>query len=346
MKTSQFDYHLPEKYIAQNPATPRDSSKLLVYEAKKNRVFHEKFSEIVDFLKTGDVLVINTSKVIPARINFQFLGKKFEIFLLKKIKKNFYQTLVRPGKKFKVGEKFILNKNLDCTVKEILDDGTRIIEFHSSKLNVENELEKIGKAPFPPYIKQTRAKLGRYQTVYAKENGSVAAPTAGLHWTKKLFAKLDRKGVKIVNVILHVGLGTFLPVKTDNIEDHNMHSEFFELPKRSAKALNDAKKSGRRIIAVGTTSVRVLESCYTKRKGFVPQKSDTKIFIYPGYKWSAVDALVTNFHLPKSTLLMLVSSFLEHKGSKAPIKGLFKLYDVAKKNNYRFYSFGDAMFIF
>lgn len=356
MKTKDFDYFLPKEWIAQNPAKPRDAAKLMVCEMGKGlsrvdlrvdvtkRVEHKIFRDVKDLLKAGDVLVINTSKVIPARIIFD--GNK-EIFLIKKIAKNTYECLVRPGKKFKRGAEFQLNRAIKAEVLDILEDGERVVKFSSDfGDDLTDMLEKLGEAPLPPYITNTKASLKEYQTVYANKKGSVAAPTAGLHFTKDLLASLKRKGVQIEKVILHVGLGTFLPVTTDNIENHVMHSELLEMDRNTAKRLNKAKKEGRRIIAVGTTSVRVLESCFKPRKGFVPQLSETKIFIYPGYKWKSVDALITNFHLPKSTLLMLVASFLQNKGSKKPIKDLIKLYELAKKHRYRFYSFGDAMFIF
>jgi S-adenosylmethionine:tRNA ribosyltransferase-isomerase len=344
MKTSEFDYFLPKNLIAQNPAKPRDVSKLMVCRASFEHVEHKVFKDIKDLLKAGDVLVLNTSKVIPARIIFD--GNK-EIFLIKKIAKNTYECLVRPGRKFKRGAQFNINKAIQAEVVNILDDGERVIRFSSDfGDDLSQMLEKLGEAPLPPYITNTKASLKEYQTVYANEKGSVAAPTAGLHFTKDLLKSLKRKGVQIEKVVLHVGLGTFLTVTTDDVKDHVMHSEFLEMNELTAARLNKAKKEGRRIIAVGTTSVRVLESCFKPRKGFVPQISETSIFIYPGYKWKAVDALVTNFHLPKSTLLMLVASFLQNKGSKKPVKDLMKLYEIAKKHPYRFYSFGDAMFIF
>jgi len=345
MYTSDFDYFLPEKFIAQNPSTPRDSSKLMVFDTKKNRVLHMEFRDISKFLTEKDSIVLNESKVIPARILFTYENKECEIFILKKINKNCFETLVRPGKFFKVGAKVIINEKLSVTVKSITDFGSRILEFHCK--NVVSEIKKLGHMPLPPYIKNTSAKDNRYQTIYASKEGSVAAPTAGLHFTKRLLNNLKQKGVDVEKVILHVGLGTFMPVKSELIEDHKMHSEFFVINKKTANNLNKIRSENGRIIAVGTTSVRVLESTYNKRKGFVPKSGDTDIFIYPGhYKWNAVDALITNFHLPKSTLLMLVASFLEHKGVKNPIKKLLDLYETAKKNNYRFYSFGDAMFIY
>lgn len=349
MKTSQFDFDLPKSFIAQKPAIPRDNSKLFIYDCFKKNISHKRFHDIVDFLGKNDVLVVNRSRVIPARILFQFKERECEVFLLKKVEKNYWQVLVRPGKFFKKAAIFHINNNLSLKVEDILDDGSRIVSFflNSGSGNMEAEIEKAGCVPLPPYIKSANVDSGSYQTVYAKEKGSVAAPTAGLHFTDELIAKLKKKGITIVEVLLHVGLGTFLPVKTEDIENHRMHEEIFELPKKSAEILNHAKKSGKRIIAVGTTSVRVLESTYEINVGFVPQISATNIFIYPEkYVWKAVDALITNFHLPKSTLLMLVSSFLENKGEKLPVEKLLRLYEIAKKEKYRFYSFGDAMFLF
>jgi len=345
MRTSDFDYYLPEKFIAQNPATPRDSSRLMVFDTKNGKVSHLKFRDVKKFLTNKDCLVLNESKVIPARILFEYNGKECEIFILKKIENNVFECLVRPGKIFKLGEKIIINKSISVYVKDITEFGGRIVEF--SGKNVDSEIKKLGHLPLPPYIKNTSTKDVRYQTVYASQEGSVAAPTAGLHFTNKLLADLKDNGVDIEKVILHVGLGTFMPVKTDLVKDHSMHSEFFTISGKTADNLNAIKKNGGRLIAVGTTSVRVIETTYDKNKGFTSQSGDTNIFIYPGnYHWKAVDALITNFHLPKSTLLMLVSSFLEHKGVKDPVKKLLELYEIAKANNYRFYSFGDAMFIY
>lgn len=344
MRTSDFDYQLPKGFIAQNPAEPRDHSKLMVYDTASDEVLHKQFFDLVEFLRAGDVLVLNRSKVIPARILFVLNGSEKEIFLLKKLSETDYEVLVRPGKFFKVGKKFRINENLEAEILEILSDGNRIVRFFADNLDVA--LKKAGSTPLPPYIDQSRATFDQYQTVYAKEEGSKAAPTAGLHFTEDLLKKLKEKGVEVEEVLLHVGLGTFLPVSTDNIEEHVMHSEEFVLSKDVADRLNKAKLEGRRIIAVGTTSVRVLESCYLE-EGFVAGSGDTNIFIYPGkHSWKAVDALITNFHLPKSTLIMLVASFLENKGIKDGTDKILGLYKRALENNYRFYSFGDAMFLF
>lgn len=340
MKTEQFDYDLPKRFIAQNPAFPRDGSRLLIYDTKTDKVWHKHFFEIGDFLRKNDVLVVNNSKVIPARIFFE----NKEIFLLKKLSRNKYLTMVRPGKYFKLSKKLILNKNLIAKVEKINEDGTRVIKFCFSG-NLDQQLKKIGKTPFPPYITKTKAGNANYQTVYAKEEGSIAAPTAGLHFTKKLIARLKSEGVKMLEVMLHVGRGTFLPVSTNDIRQHKMHSEFFKIDQGTAKKLNQFKRDRKRIIAVGTTSVRVLESNFKQGK-FYARAGETDIFIYPGsHHWQVVDSLITNFHLPKSTLIMLVASFLEGKGVKNPIEKVLQLYEIAKKKHYRFYSFGDAMFL-
>lgn len=343
MKTSDFDYNLPKKFIAQSPVSSRDASRLMIYDSSRNAVFHEHFYDLDKFLRSGDILVLNRSKVIPARILFQVEGKEREVFLLKDLDNFTFQVLVRPGNFFKLGKKFFLSNDVFGEVLEVAEDGTRIIRFNSN-------VEKFGEMPLPPYIKNRTVDFSRYQTIYAKEKGSVAAPTAGLHFTEDLFTKLSLKGIQKEEIILHIGLGTFLPVSSDNVADHVMHEEYFEISAGVCGRLNDAKKEGRRIIAVGTTSVRVLESSYDRKEsskyGFLPKKQETNIFIYPGnYSWKVVDGLITNFHLPKSTLIMLVASFLEHKKVKEPVEKILWLYELAKKNNYRFYSFGDAMLI-
>jgi S-adenosylmethionine:tRNA ribosyltransferase-isomerase len=340
MKTSDFDYFLPKELIAQDPLDKRDTSRLLAYNAGDDEVEHRQFFELRELLREGDVLVVNRSKVIPARILFDVEGRECEVFLLKKVEEAKYQVMVKPGKVFKEGARFVINEGLSCEVEAVLDDGTRVVEFTGG----EDEVEAAGVTPLPPYITDSHARADQYQTVYAEEEGSVAASTAGLHFTDELLDELRGMGVRVEEVVLHVGRGTFLPVKTENIKDHVMHEEGFELSAEVAEVLNKAKSEGRRVIAVGTTSVRVLETCCVDGK-FVPQVSSTNIYIYPGYKWKAVDALITNFHLPKSTLLMLVSSFLENKGVERPIEKLLELYGIAKAEKYRFYSFGDAMFI-
>ncbi|MDP2642611.1 MAG: tRNA preQ1(34) S-adenosylmethionine ribosyltransferase-isomerase QueA [Candidatus Peregrinibacteria bacterium] len=364
-RTSDFDYVLPKSFIAQNPVTPRDSSKMLVYDTANDKIYHKHFRDIVEYLKTGDTLVVNRSRVIPARILFggHFGKPQKEIFLLKEESENIFNVLVKPGRLFLDGKSFIVAPDLHGEVLEILEDGTRNVKFWNpmaedgfstevSDSTVHELLEKYGRAPLPPYIKESTADFSQYQTVYAKEKGSVAAPTAGLHFTPALISKIRGVGVNMQEVLLHVGRGTFLPVSTEKLTEHKMHSEFYVFSKENADALNEAKNGiiggaknhSNRIIAVGTTSVRVLESVYDN--GFEPKSGETDIFIYPGkHEWKTVSGLITNFHLPKSTLIMLVASFLEHKGVKDPVAKILSLYEVAKENNYRFFSFGDAMMI-
>ncbi len=346
--TSDFDYYLPKDFIANSPVSPRDNSKLLVYDSQNDKIYHKHFYEILDLLDNKDVIIRNKSKVISARINFKMNNFNKEIFLLKKLDDSIYQALVEPGKNFKKDIKFPISKNLDVLVKEILDDGSRIIQFiNNTNEDLEILLEDLGEIPLPPYIENKNLDFADYQTVYADPKGSVAAPTAGLHFTEELNKKLQNKEIEIEDVVLHVGRGTFSPVITDIIIDHKMHSENFILDNETAKKLNRYKKEGRKFVSIGTTSVRTLESCYDDKKGFIPCDGETDIFISPGqYQWKAVDKLITNFHLPKSTLIMLVASFLENKNVKDPVKKILSLYEIAKKENYRFYSLGDAMFIF
>ncbi|MDA1060482.1 MAG: tRNA preQ1(34) S-adenosylmethionine ribosyltransferase-isomerase QueA [bacterium] len=332
MKTEQFNFDLPERFIAQNPTTPRDHCKLFVYDCAKNKIFHKKFFELDEFLCESDVLVLNKSKVLPARVRFD--GK--ELFILEKDGSDRFLAMVHPGRYFKVGREFAVG-DLNCSVISINKDGVRLI--HAS-----GDLYQFGEAPLPPYIKNSDSGFDEYQTVYAEDEGSVAAPTAGLHFTDDLLKRIFDRGIAIEKLILHVGRGTFLPVSSENIEGHVMHEESYIFSGTSAAVLNKAKSLGSRVIAVGTTSVRVLESSYDN--GFSPGIGSTDIFIYPGhYSFKAVDGLITNFHLPKSTLLMLVASFLENKGIKDPIDRIKKLYKIAMENEYRFYSFGDAMMI-
>jgi S-adenosylmethionine:tRNA ribosyltransferase-isomerase len=341
MQTADFDYELPKKFIAQRPASPRDSSKLLVYERATGAIQHKKFSDLPDLLEPGDVLVLNESKVIPARLT-TVEGR--EVFLAKELKspptplhkrgeQNVWECLVRGGKHFQVGDKFEISKSFTGEVLEILPDGERVIRFHSR--HFQKDLEKYGASPLPPYIEQTAKKVPQYQTVYAKRAGSVAAPTAGLHFTPRIFQKLKAKKIQIEKVTLHVGLGTFAPVKVDQIEKHPMHAEFFTLPESVASRLNAAKKAGRRIIAVGSTSCRVLESCANSKGVLKAQTGEMDIFIFPGKKFKFIDALLTNFHLPKSTLIMLVAALVGREK-------ILELYELAKRKNYRFFSFGDA----
>ncbi len=343
LRTADFDYSLPESFIAQNPVSPRDHSKLLVYDTKADRIYHKRFFELEEFLSSNDVLVLNRSKVVPARILFRLDGKEREIFLLKHLDDERYLAMVRPGKVFKLGKSFSLSSKIRVLVQDVLEDGTRVLRFFGK--NVAEELDNMGKMPLPPYVSDSQAAFEDYQTVYAKEKGSVAAPTAGLHFTGDLLKRLSGNGVNIEEVVLHVGRGTFLPVSADLVEDHQMHSEMVILDAVGAGRLNAAQSEGKRLIAVGTTSVRVLESCYDGT--FQPGTFETDIFIYPGeYRWKVVDALITNFHLPKSTLIMLVASFLESKGVEDPIAKILELYELAKEHDYRFFSFGDAMFIY
>ena len=337
MKTSDFDYYLPQELIAQTPATPRDSSRLLVYDRKTDSVAHKRFYDITDYLKEGDVLVINDTKVLPARIYAQTVhGGRVELLLLKRRNLTDWEVLVKPGKKARKGVVLKINDELSA---EILgnatdDSGGREVRFIFDGV-FEDILERVGEMPLPPYITEKLKDKDRYQTVYAKTEGSSAAPTAGLHFTEELLDKLQKKGVIITRVLLHVGLGTFRPVKEEEITAHKMHSEYYEISKETADIVNAAKKEGRRVIAVGTTSVRTLESV-ADENGFIKEtKGNTEIFIYPPYKFKCVDALITNFHLPKSTLIMLVSAFTSREKT-------LELYNLAVEEKYRFFSFGDA----
>ena len=339
MKTSDFDYYLPEEQIAQTPAEPRDSSRLLVYDRKKDEIYHKHFYDIVDFLKEGDVLVRNNTKVLPARI-FAYTenGGKVEVLLLKRFNLTDWEVLVKPGKKARIGAKLTVSQDLSLVVTDIFEEsGSRKVTFNFDGV-FEDVISRIGEMPLPPYITEKLKDKERYQTVYAKVDGSAAAPTAGLHFTDALFEKIKAKGVEVVDVLLHVGLGTFRPVKADNVLEHHMHSEYYEIGEEAAERINKAKKEGRRIIAVGTTSVRTLESA-ADENGFVkPIKGNTEIFIYPPYKFKCVDALITNFHLPKSTLIMLVASMTGREK-------ILDIYKTAVEEKYRFFSFGDAMLI-
>ena len=335
MKTSDFYYDLPEELIAQTPVEPRDSSRLLVYSRSEDKVEHKVFNQIGDYLKSGDLLVINTTKVYPARI-FAYTehGGKVEILLLKRINLTDWECLVKPGKKCRDGVKFIVNNELALTVMSKTDDGGRIISFSFDGV-FEDILSRVGEMPLPPYIHEKLKDKDRYQTVYCKEEGSAAAPTAGLHFTLRLIDELKAKGVEFAEVNLHVGLGTFRPVKVENAEEHKMHVEFCEISAENARKINSAKKDGRRVIAVGTTSVRTLES-FANDDGTVKSGSmDTGIFIYPPYRFKCVDGMITNFHLPESTLVMLVAAFVGKEK-------ILELYNLAVKEKYRFFSFGDA----
>lgn len=337
----QFDFPLDEELIAQEPSQLRDHSRLMVLNKKEKTIEHKHFYDIIDYLRPGDVLVRNNSKVIPARL----YGVKdqtnahVEVLLLKDLGNHLYECLCGNAKTIKVGTLIHFQDDLlTMTCVEVRDEGIRVMELHYNGILYEI-LDKLGKMPLPPYIHKQCQDNSRYQTVYAKIEGSAAAPTAGFHFTDELFEKIKAKGVEVLDVTLHVGLGTFRPVKTNNILEHHMHSEEFEMTQEVADRLNLAKKEGRRIIAVGTTSTRTLEAIYKKYHQFVKTKESTDIFIYPGYKYEAIDALITNFHLPKSTLIMLVSAF-------AGKDFILHAYDVAVKERYRFFSFGDAMFIY
>ena len=346
LNVSDYDYFLPEEQIAQDPLADRSSSKLLVLDKNTGETSHHVFKEIIDYLNPGDCLCINNTKVIPARlIGRKKTGGVVEVLLLKRLEdeKSKWEVLTRPGKKARVGDEIIFGGegpedfDLLCRVTEVKEDGNRIVEFEYDGI-FEEILDKLGQMPLPPYITHRLEDKNRYQTVYAKIEGSAAAPTAGLHFTNELLEQIKEKGVKVVSVTLHVGLGTFRPVQVENILDHKMHSEYYEVSEETAKILNETKANGGRIISVGTTSTRTLESV-TDENGIVHAESgETQIFIYPGYKFKAIDGLITNFHLPKSTLIMLVSAL-------AGRKNVLNAYKEAVEKKYRFFSFGDAMFI-
>ena len=339
MKTALFDYYLPEELIAQTPVEPRDHSRLLVYNRQTKEILHKHFYDIVDFLKPDDILVVNNTKVIPARLYGEREGTHgtVELLLLKRCDLTHWDVILKPVKTARIGTVYNFSDKLKGTITEIEEDGQRTIEFSFDGV-FENILSEIGQMPLPPYIKEKLKDKSRYNTVYSKVDGSAAAPTAGLHFTKQLLEKIKGMGVTIAEVLLHVGLGTFRPVKVDDTDEHVMHSEYYEVTQETADLLNNAKKTGRRIIAVGTTSVRVLESA-TDDDGVIHAGHDnTNIFIYPPYKFKTVDALITNFHLPKSTLLMLVSAFADREE-------MLRVYETAVKEKYRFFSFGDATFI-
>ena len=340
MRTADFYYDLPEELIAQDPLLDRSSSRLLHLDKKTGEIQHTDFKHIVNYLKPGDCLVINDTRVIPARLYGSKVGTDagIEILLLKRKENNIWETLVKPGKKAKPGTKISFGDGLLIgEVLDIVEEGNRLIQFTYDGI-FEEILDQLGEMPLPPYITHKLQDKERYQTVYAKNEGSAAAPTAGLHFTKELLQQIQDMGVKIAHVTLHVGLGTFRPVKVDDVENHHMHSEFYVVEEDQAKLINDTKKNGGRVISVGTTSCRTLESA-TDENGILQAKSGwTEIFIYPGYKFKMIDALITNFHLPESTLLMLVSAL-------AGKEHIMKAYEEAVKERYRFFSFGDAMLI-
>lgn len=336
MKTEDFNYYLPEDLIAQNPVYPRDSSRLMVLNREKQSISHHVFNELPSLLGSDVVLIFNKSKVIPARIHFKINHKESEILLIRRLMNNVWLAMVRPGKFFKKNDKINLRDGVKCSIIDVDDNGFRVLKFSVGGEELMKFIYSNGVTPLPPYIKNSKALLEDYQTVYAETEGSVAAPTAGLHFTADLNQELVKSGAKLEYLTLHVGPGTFLPVKSANIKDHKMHSEFYEINQKTADSLNHSYDLGKRLIAVGTTSVRVLESTF--ENGFKNDQGDTDIFIYPGYQWKCVQGLLTNFHLPKSTLLMLVSSFAGHEF-------IMKAYKVAVKEKYRFFSFGDSMLI-
>ena len=339
MKVTDFDYELPEELIAQTPMEKRDESRLMVLDRKEQTIEHKHFKDVIDYLEPGDVLVRNNTKVIPARLyGNKETGAKVEFLLLNNIEKDIWECIVRPGNKLHVGAKVIFGDGiLQAEVLDTMPGGTRKVEFHYE--GIFNEiLDKIGLMPLPPYIHESLKEKDRYQTVYAKYDGSAAAPTAGLHFTPELLEKIEAKGIDIANVTLHVGIGTFRPVKEDTVEAHQMHSEHFYIKEEDCEKINKAKKSGHRVIAVGTTSCRVLETIADDNGYVKPTEGDTQIFIYPGYKFRCLDALITNFHLPQSTLVMLVSAL-------AGKDYIMKAYKEAVEQKYRFFSFGDAMLI-
>ena len=340
LQKSDFYFDLPEELIAQDPLEDRSSSRLLVLDKETGETSHHIFKEVINYLNPGDCLVLNNTKVIPARLigHKEDTGAAIEVLLLKRKENDIWETLVKPGKKCKPGTKIVFGEGLlHATVLETVEDGNRLIRFSYEGI-FEEILDKLGEMPLPPYITHKLQDKNRYQTVYAKYEGSAAAPTAGLHFTKELLKQIEEKGIDIAYVTLHVGLGTFRPVKVDNILEHHMHSEFYQVTKEAADKINKAKKEGHRVICVGTTSCRTVESA-ADENGMVKEGCDnTEIFIYPGYKFKVLDALITNFHLPESTLVMLVSAL-------AGREHILNAYEEAIREKYRFFSFGDAMFI-
>jgi S-adenosylmethionine:tRNA ribosyltransferase-isomerase len=345
MRVDDFDYNLPESLIAQRPWEKRDESRLLIVHRKTGTVEHKHFYDIIDYLEPGDCLVLNNSKVLPARLfgYKETTGAKVEFLLIKRLEGDLWQTMVRPGRRIKPGDTVTFGPGFSATVKDFGDQGTRLVEFHYDGIFME-KLEQYGAMPLPPYIerKATDSDNERYQTVYCEPEGSVAAPTAGLHFTHELLRKIQEKGVKIAYVTLHVGIGTFRPVKATRVEDHEMHFEEYDIPVETASVINETKRNGGRIISVGTTSCRTVESAASRdadgswsvREG----SGSTGIFIYPGYEFRVIDGLITNFHLPKSTLLMLISAFYDREK-------MLDVYEEAIRQQYRFFSYGDAMYI-
>lgn len=340
MNTKDFYFNLPPELIAQTPLKERTASRLLVLNRETGELAHRHFYDIIDYLNEGDCLVMNNTRVIPARLYGakEGTGGKIEFLLLKRIEGNKWEVILKPGRRAKVGTRFTFGDGLlTAEILEQKEDGGRIVEFFYDGI-WEELLDRLGEMPLPPYIKEKLDDRERYQTVYSKIKGSAAAPTAGLHFTDELLEKIRAKGIKTAFLTLHVGLGTFRPVSVENVESHVMHSEYYEVSEETAKTVNETRKTGGRIIAVGTTSVRTLETCTTENGELLAKSGETKIFIYPGYKFKAVDALITNFHLPESTLLMLVSAFSDKET-------ILRAYETAVSEKYRFFSFGDAMFI-
>lgn len=340
MKLSDFNYNLPEELIAQDPLEKRDNSRLMVLHKDTGDVEHKHFYDIIDYLQAGDCLVVNNTKVIPARLMGvkEGTGASIEVLLLKRVEEKVWETLVKPGKKARVGARISFGDGLLVgEVIDVVEEGNRLIRFEYDGI-FEEILDQLGQMPLPPYITHQLQDKNRYQTVYAKHDGSAAAPTAGLHFTEELMQRIEAKGIRIAKVTLHVGLGTFRPVKEENVLDHHMHSEFYMVDEEAARIINETKAAGGRVISVGTTSTRTLESV-AEMDGHIPVKSGwTDIFIYPGYEFKAVDCLITNFHLPESTLIMLVSALVDRET-------VLKAYETAVEEQYRFFSFGDAMFI-
>ena len=338
MKTSDFDYYLPEELIAQTPIEPRDFSRLLVYDGANDKIYHERFYDIKKYLKKGDVLVRNNTRVLPARLFAHTEnGGRVEVLLLKRFDLKRWEVLVKPGKKARVGTRLFFSEELSLKVEGIDEAaGTRTVEFIFDGV-FEDKISRLGEMPLPPYIHEKLKDKERYQTVYSKIDGSAAAPTAGLHFNEGLLNEIKGMGVEIADVLLHVGLGTFRPVKEEDVTKHHMHSEYFEISEETAEIVNRAKREGRRIIAVGTTSVRTLESAADENGFIKAEKGDTDIFLYPPYKFKCVDGLITNFHLPKSTLIMLVAC-------KTGREKILEIYKTAVEEKYRFFSFGDACF--
>lgn len=340
MKTSDFYYDLPQELIAQTPMEPRDMSRLMVIDKNTGEIEHKIFKDLIDYLRPGDCLILNDTRVIPARIYGvkKETGAVVEFLLLKQSENNVWECLCKPGKRAKIGTEFVFGDGIvECEVVDITDDGNRKVQFKCDSKEIYTILDKIGKMPLPPYITEELQNGELYQTVYSKELGSAAAPTAGLHFTEEMLKKIEEKGIKIGYVTLHVGLGTFRPVKVDDVKNHKMHSEHYHISKETADLINDTKKNGGRVIAVGTTSTRTLESVATKNGCICEDEDDTSIFIYPGYEFKCIDGLVTNFHLPESTLIMLISAF-------AGYDNVMNAYKIAVDEKYRFFSFGDACF--